>query len=298
MGAIYNKGEKPVLGPSVSLQRSADDMEASDNAPMVAQSYADGAQASAEADRSAHSLMEADADRPDKADTMDTSPTDEAPAEADFKEQIMQALTQAWKASRQRKVQEKPRPVPDADGWQIYWIKRGNSSTAGDNYFITPRGDKLASLTAARRWLDRMDAAAAGVKLEPIDHHGRVIKEQPKEQQRQAHRLLVVAQVEAQAHEGSTLVRLQLTPATPKDRLERLIALKATQDALMPPPARRAGAQAPPGSEAPWRHLSRPIGRPKWPRAPAPMVPRALCTPPPLPWRPPPLATRCRRSSR
>ena len=65
----------------------------------------------------------------------------------------MQALVSAWAVSRQQKVMGKPKPVPNADGWQIYWVKRGNSSTAGDNYFISPRGNKLASLTAFYHWI-------------------------------------------------------------------------------------------------------------------------------------------------
>merc|ERR1719424_1697278 len=137
----------------------------------------------------------------------------------------MQALMSAWAVSKQQKVMGKPKPVPNADGWQIYWVKRTNSNTAGDNYFISPRGNKLASLTASRRWLSMFDGAVvAGVNSEAIDNHGRVIKEQPKEKRREACRLLAVAELQVG---GDGTVRLQLMAATSAHRLERLIALRA-----------------------------------------------------------------------
>ena len=146
----------------------------------------------------------------------------------------MQALVSAWAVSRQQKVMGKPKPVPNADGWQIYWVKRGNSSTAGDNYFISPRGNKLASLTASRRWLNMFcGAVVAGINSEAIDNHGRVIKEQPKEKRREACRLLAVAELQVG---GDGTVRLQLMAATAAHRLERLIALRAeaVQDERLP----------------------------------------------------------------
>ena len=158
----------------------------------------------------------ADADDPDGS-------ADATPANA--VEMTMKALISAWAVSKQQKVMGKPKPVPNADGWQIYWVKRGNSHTAGDNYFISPRGNKLASLTASRRWLSMFGGAAvAGVNSVAIDHHGRVIKEQPKEKRREACRLLAVAELQVG---GDGTVRLQLMAATSAHRLERLIALRA-----------------------------------------------------------------------
>ena len=151
-------------------------------------------------------------------DDADTTP-------ADAVELAMQPLIAAWAASKQQKVMGKPKPVPDATTWQIYWVKRTNSNTAGDNYFISPRGHKLASLVAARRWLNMFGAAAAGgVKSEAIDSHGRTIKGLPKEKRRDTCRLLAVAELQVG---GDGAVRLQLMAATASHRLERLIALRA-----------------------------------------------------------------------
>ena len=172
----------------------------------------------------------ADADPEPPSPEQDQEPPSPADAEAEATpasavETIMQALMSAWAVSKQQKVMGKPKPVPNADGWQIYWVKRTNSNTAGDNYFISPRGNKLASLTASRRWLSMFDGAVvAGVNSEAIDNHGRVIKEQPKEKRREACRLLAVAELQVG---GDGTVRLQLMAATSAHRLERLIALRA-----------------------------------------------------------------------
>ena len=179
-------------------------------------------------------------------------------------EMTMQALKSAWAVSKQRKVMGKPKPVPNADGWQIYWVKRSNSSN-GDNYFITPGGNKLASLTASERWLRMFGGAAVGGAKgqAAIDTHGRLISDQPKEKQREASRLLAVAELRV-GRDGTVpnpnpnpnanpdpnpnpnpnhhpkpkpnanpnpnpnpKVRLQLEAATPAHRLERLVALRA-----------------------------------------------------------------------
>ena len=172
----------------------------------------------------------ADADPEPPSPEQDQEPPSPADAEAEATpasavETIMQALMSAWAVSKQQKVMGKPKPVPNADGWQIYWVKRTNSNTAGDNYFISPRGNKLASLTASRRWLSMFDGAVvAGVNSEAIDNHGRVIKEQPKEKRKEACRLLAVAELQVG---GDGTVRLQLMAATSAHRLERLIALRA-----------------------------------------------------------------------
>ena len=123
-------------------------------------------------------------------------PVDAEATPAQAVEMTMQALKSAWAVSKQRKVMGKPKPVPNADGWQIYWVKRSNSSN-GDNYFITPGGNKLASLTASRRWLSMFGGAAVGGAKgqAAIDTHGRLISDQPKEKQREASRLLAVAEL-------------------------------------------------------------------------------------------------------
>ena len=54
-------------------------------------------------------------------------PSDAEATPAQAVEMTMQALKSAWAISKQRKVMGKPKPVPNADGWQIYWVKRSNS---------------------------------------------------------------------------------------------------------------------------------------------------------------------------
>jgi hypothetical protein len=93
---------------------------------------------------------------------------------------LVEALTAAWKQSNQRRVESHPKLVPGAKGWTLYWIKRrkvGRKGGGGDNYLRTPRGNRLASITSARRWLEitgRMPQAqsAEGVKLGAIPELG------------------------------------------------------------------------------------------------------------------------------
>ena len=63
---------------------------------------------------------------------------------------LVEALATAWK--RKHEQTGTPKPVLGAEGWMIYWVKRAG-------YFVTPRGDKLASMAAAKRWLQLQSAA-------------------------------------------------------------------------------------------------------------------------------------------
>lgn len=70
-------------------------------------------------------------------------------------ESLVKTLTAAWQQSNKRKIQGPPKPIPGADGWMLYWVKRSNkTSSGGDSYLLTPHGNKLASILAVKRWLD------------------------------------------------------------------------------------------------------------------------------------------------
>eukprot|EP00966_Prymnesium_polylepis_P085513 1979893-Prymnesium_polylepis.1 len=90
-------------------------------------------------------------------------------------EEMLEVLSADWKRSREAAVQRPPRPVEGAPGWKIYWVRRGGHQRMGDNYFLTPRGDKIASITAARRWLEAMASAGQSGAPLVIDVHGRAL---------------------------------------------------------------------------------------------------------------------------
>ena len=183
-----------------------------------------------------------------EGDPKQSSP-DAAPADA--VELAMQALTAAWRNVSKQKKAAKPKPVPDTDGWQIYRVERphSNRQCTGDNYLISPRGDKLASLAAARRWLSMFGAAAvaSGAKGEAIDTHGRAIKLQPKEKRHETSRLLAMAEL----HVGSSgTVRLQLMAVKgSKLTADAEDSVSSEDDDMLEQAEERAEAALPPASE-------------------------------------------------
>ena len=72
-------------------------------------------------------------------------------AASDAKDALLDALNAAW--LRRTSFAGSPKPVPGAEDWKLYWVKRRGSET-GDAYLFTPHDDRLRSMKEARRWLD------------------------------------------------------------------------------------------------------------------------------------------------
>ncbi|KAL1519102.1 hypothetical protein AB1Y20_003367 [Prymnesium parvum] len=160
---------------------------------------------------------------------MDTTP-DVLTSLTDPNAALIDALWAAWRWARRRAVEGPPQPVPGADGWQIFWKKRMGFAKTGDNYFLTPAGNKIASVKGATRWLQMQSQRevrqgdAFVTAATKFDLHGRAILEDPNGN----HVCVVRKRIQrpvTPSHEG---VRAQLTMAA-DGRVQLLLALSSAR---------------------------------------------------------------------
>ena len=84
---------------------------------------------------------------PDAADEAETRPT--SPADEPEPNELLDALTEAWTAARTEGGDGTEKPVPNAEGWSIYWTERPGGSYR-DRYVRAPDNTIFRSLTQIR----------------------------------------------------------------------------------------------------------------------------------------------------
>jgi hypothetical protein len=104
-------------------------------------------------------------DAADEAETRPTSPADEP----DEPNELLDALTEAWTAARTEGGDGTEKPVPNAEGWSIYWTERPGG-TYRDRYVRAPDDTIFRSLTQIRHVVElRRDVVGGGQPASDVD---------------------------------------------------------------------------------------------------------------------------------
>ena len=104
---------------------------------------------------------------PDAADEAETRPT--SPADEPEPNELLDALTEAWTAARTEGGDGTEKPVPNAEGWSIYWTERPGGSYR-DRYVRAPNNTIFRSLTQIRHVVElRRDVVGGGQPASDVD---------------------------------------------------------------------------------------------------------------------------------